>query len=534
MRRTALVLAMLVVLLLPAAAAATVSGGCQLIGSTASGGSIDLTSGTVWHLRSTDRISVSGSAPKLQTDAHANAYLLSLAIPVAGGTSGGDTTGSVEDVDISTLAIIGRVWVIAGSSGGPGGGCAGAFDIIIDDVNPLLTVLGGGGLGAALIGALGTFWAVRRPNSAWRLAVGMVSLLMLIGGAGLVLQQFWVPDAPATALHVSAFTQSVIAPAQASIDPSVLVQSAGLALLLVILMPFPSELFNKTLEENLDRIRAGMRRVPVLGHFAAEPPSAPAEPPSASAEGTRALHALGIGAFVLVSGLLYGLLDPGFGPKADSAVTFLGFVAALLAVTWAANLPRRAMHWSLSGDRGRLHAVPGALVIAAACVLISRVAGFLPGYLYGLVLGYTFARNLEEAPTARSHAMGAWWMLGLAAVCWLMLGAARSPGIAGTLPGAIGQTVLAALLVAGIEGIVFGFVPLRFLPGEHVFRWRRSQWGILYAIGLFGFIWVVLNPANGLVAATQHGSLGTALGLFIGFGLFSVLFWGYFRFRPSR
>ncbi len=130
--------------------------------------------------------------------------------------------------------------------------------------------------------------------------------------------------------------------------------------------------------------------------------------------------------------------------------------------------------------------------------------------------------------------MVGWWMLGVAVVCWVMIEATRSPGIRETLPGAIGENVLAALVVAGIEAIVFGFVPLRFLPGEHIFHWRRSQWAVLYAIGLFGFIWVVLNPANGLVATAQRGSLGTALGLFIGFGLVSVLFWAFFRFRLSR
>jgi hypothetical protein len=62
----------------------------------------------------------------------------------------------------------------------------------------------------------------------------------------------------------------------------------------------------------------------------------------------------------------------------------------------------------------------------------------------------------------------------------------------------------------------------------------RQRRAVLYAIGLFGFIWVVLNPANGVVATAQRGSLGTALGLFIGFGLVSVLFWAFFRFRLSR
>ena len=46
---------------------------------------------------------------------------------------------------------------------------------------------------------------------------------------------------------------------------------------------------------------------------------------------------------------------------------------------------------------------------------------------------------------------------------------------------AVAETVLAAVMVAGLEGTVFGLLPLRFLPGESVYAWNRVVWGALLA-----------------------------------------------------
>ena len=40
-------------------------------------------------------------------------------------------------------------------------------------------------------------------------------------------------------------------------------------------------------------------------------------------------------------------------------------------------------------------------------------------------------------------------------------------------------------VVAGVELTVFGMVPLRYLPGEHVYRWNRRLWAALFGIVIF-------------------------------------------------
>jgi hypothetical protein len=530
MRRALVVLAAAGILLaLPAAAAADVSGGCTLTGTSTSGGAIDLTTATVWHVRSTDRISGSATAPATQYHVTIDASVLGLAVPVASGESNGATHALSSEYAVADLAGLGRVFSIAGESTGPHGGCSGHVQVVIDDANPLLNALGGGGLAALVVGLLGIAWLARNPVNPKRMVVALPLGVLAGAGSALILQQTAFLGGQAESLGRSAFVDAVAGPAQVSLDPAILAQSAVLTMLVVVLLPFPSELFNRTLEENLGEIRAAFRRMPLVGRLMDDAPPAGAVRPAAA----EPRHLLVIAAFVLVSGLLYGLLDPRFGPDPRSLVTYAGLVMALVGVTWATALPIRAVHRA-AGDGGHLRAVPGTLAIAAACVLVSRLAGFLPGYLYGVILGYAFARQLGVPEEGRSHALSAWWMLGLAFVAWLTLGAVRGLGIEGSMPAAVAESVLAALVVAGIEGIVFGLVPLRFMRGEPIFRWHRWRWAALYAIGVFGFISILIDPTTGFLVPSKQTSVVSAVALFIGFGLASVLFWGYFRFRPER
>jgi hypothetical protein len=59
-------------------------------------------------------------------------------------------------------------------------------------------------------------------------------------------------------------------------------------------------------------------------------------------------------------------------------------------------------------------------------------------------------------------------------------------------------------------------------------------WFVLIGLGVLGFAHVLLNPSAGYLADTTRTSFFTLVGLLLVFGIASVLFWGYFRFRPKR
>jgi hypothetical protein len=79
-------------------------------------------------------------------------------------------------------------------------------------------------------------------------------------------------------------------------------------------------------------------------------------------------------------------------------------------------------------------------------------------------------------------------------------------------------------------------LPLRFMPGAAVFDWNRRVWVVLMALGLFGFVHVLLNPAAGAgyLADSTRTSFLTLVVLLALFGIASVAFWAYFRFRPKK
>jgi hypothetical protein len=182
-----------VLLSFPAGAAAVITGGCTGEGHATSG-NVNLTTATEWHIKRDDVGGGSGTAPAPIRAASVSAYAAGVSIPIAGGTSeDGETTGSVENVSASTLAILGSRFIIAGSASGDAT-CNGQITIIIDEVNPLLTLLGGGGLLLALVGLLAIIMGAR-SDAGW----GSRILAFVLGGLGglglgLALEQFGILD----------------------------------------------------------------------------------------------------------------------------------------------------------------------------------------------------------------------------------------------------------------------------------------------------------------------------------------------------
>lgn len=309
------------------------------------------------------------------------------------------------------------------------------------------------------------------------------------------------------------FAASLARPGDVSTDVVVIAQSALLALAIVLLMPFPAALFNSTLEEHYDEVRGWFPRLPGgVGAFWGSWP--------------------GVAAFVVVSALLYGFLDPGFGPTVESAAEVAGIALGIVLTAVAFQLPELLAHRGGAGTR--LRVLPGTIVVGLACVVVSRLTGFLPGYVYGLILGFTFASELSRIQEARRTAAAGALMLALAVAAWLVTGALGDAAADTSIAGIVLRTVLAAIVVGGLEGVVFGLLPLRFLQGEVVFGWNRVIWGVLFGLGVFAFAHVLVNPASGYLADSSRTPLLTIVALFLGFGVVSVAFWGYFRFRTPR
>lgn len=311
---------------------------------------------------------------------------------------------------------------------------------------------------------------------------------------------------------------SVLSAADAAWDAGALALAAVLAAVLMLLIVFPSELFNATLDEHHDEIMAGVRR-----RFAWMPRRGP---DVAAGRGW-----LGFLTITVVSALLYGLLDPGFGPNVASAVLLIGVVTG---VAFGTVVVASTSGWFARSRFGRsdyyFRVLPATLVIAALCVAISRLVGFLPGYLYGLVGGLAFRKSLDDDDQGRTVLVSSSVVLVAAFAGWLAYGpvSARVESGSTSFGWLALEAVLAGTFIAGIEGLLFGLVPLKFLSGEKLFTWNKTAWVVLYSITAFLFLHLIARAAAPGVGATDWLRAGA---LFLGFGLASVAFWAYWRRR---
>ena len=186
-----------VLLAMPLAASATITGGCTAEGHSTST-SANITTDTEWHLHKDDIAGGSGTAPVNMTKASVVAYALGIGLPVAGGESkpgdDGDTAGATDGIAVSSYAILGKRFVVGGTATGAGAPCSGSILIILDDVDALFTLLGGGGILIAVVALLILIGLSRGGGGCLPRLIG--GLFGLLGGTGAALagEQFGFLD----------------------------------------------------------------------------------------------------------------------------------------------------------------------------------------------------------------------------------------------------------------------------------------------------------------------------------------------------
>lgn len=347
------------------------------------------------------------------------------------------------------------------------------------------------------------------------------------------------PTPTPTSKPVVAWPEHLHSPGQTAggggIDLGALGGMSLLALLIAFLVPFPGTLFNKTVEANYTEIQgwiAGLkRRWNSFLNALAIGPLGPVR------RGVSRLLAgrFGVLIFLGLSALVYGFLSPTFGLDPDSLALFLGLLVGLAFITAAFDLPLRIYHGrtSKAHDKGVLRALWWTLLVAVICVVVSRLMNFQPGYLYGLVVSIVFVTEISR----RDEGIGVWlasfWLIILSFVAWILLAFVRQGEFDPWLSLFL-QTVLVTFVVAGIETLAIGLLPMRFLPGHPLFQWRRGAWFVLFALSIMGYLLILVDPANGYLSDDSRTPMLIGVIFLVTFGIVSFGTWAYFRYRPAR
>lgn len=270
---------------------------------------------------------------------------------------------------------------------------------------------------------------------------------------------------------------------------------------------FPAEIFNKALEERHER-----------PHSLRWPPS------------------VQLVVFGLLSSLLLVLVEPDAAFDRRTVALAIGLMIAVVLTTLSYCLPGELLHRRTSLRRSVLRTLPVALVIAGVCAVASRVLDFQPGYVYGLIAGYApIARVLGSSPAERRWHEGRAVLVGalvtlavslLAWVLWSLVTVTPGSGF-GML---VLDSALGAMALTGIETVLFGLIPMALLDGLVLLVWSRRIWATVYIPTAVAYLVLLMHDRKPATA----DAFFRAMLLFVCFGLFSMGFWAYVRYRTPR
>ncbi|MBX3195014.1 MAG: hypothetical protein KF727_07960 [Microbacteriaceae bacterium] len=333
----------------------------------------------------------------------------------------------------------------------------------------------------------------------------------VVGGGG-----FGDPTVFGTSL-----TSPFDAPAMSFVlSPAGLVLSGTIAIAFLLLVGFPAELLESTIRSNYDRAFGWLGRLREwVGRMLAPVARALSRP------------WVGTSITVLAAAVILGFADPGFGFTGASLRLVLAMVVSVVAINIGLSLVVMRVARRAFDVTAVLQPMPAALAIVVLSVLVSRLAGISPGFLFGIVLGIAYARELRLRDDARLGLLGVGLTIAAGLLAWLGYGAATAlMSGEGFVNNLIIET-LAAITLEALGTLLVALLPIEFLDGRTIFRWSKLAWAGAYAVAALVFVVVVLPLSDnwGTMSAPMFG-WGT---LFAVFAVVAIATWAIFRRRVS-
>jgi hypothetical protein len=311
---------------------------------------------------------------------------------------------------------------------------------------------------------------------------------------------------------------SALPVAATALTPRNALWAAAAAVILVLLIALPTQLFNSASETASERIGTWWARIRPTRAAGASPPSSAGRPRVAWSGWPFA--ALG----VLAASVISALVDPQLGFDEASLRTVLSILVSFIldvVLGWFVLLliVRRTHPESVATFEFK----PLTLIVVAVAVLLTRITGFQPGIVFGLVAGVAFGGVLGTAK-ARVALTGLGYSFVIGVLAWI--GYSALSGVAGPHPGAVlvfVQESLSSAAIAGIAALPIALLPIGALVGREVWKWNRIAWAAGYTIGLVGFF-LVLMPMP-FAWADVPLSLWTWIGLYLAYAVVAVVVW---------
>ncbi|MEI7743213.1 MAG: FGLLP motif-containing membrane protein [Chloroflexota bacterium] len=354
------------------------------------------------------------------------------------------------------------------------------------------------------------------------------------GGAAVIVD----PNGPGGHGHgaTPAFIASIPGTSGFHLDPAIVATNVLLALGFVFFFGLTSEIFNSTIDEHRTEIEGWTSSIAARLAFLAPIAALDARLDRLAETGRRgaALHGLVI---VLVIGIVYGVFSGDIGFNPETVVLLSSIMVGLGLLTYlnygGKSLILRRRH----GAQAITRLYGSAVVVAVVCVLASRIGGFHPGMIYGFVASTVILTPvaLEHRDEARVILLPALGLLLLSVVSFLLIDPLAQAAAAGdSLVLSILRAVVGITFIAGLEGLLFNLLPIRFMDGAKVMAWSRLGWGAIYSLVVFAWWQLLLNRDAAYVDAFRQTNVQAVAAFLVFFMVTTGLTWGFFRYRARR
>lgn len=300
-----------------------------------------------------------------------------------------------------------------------------------------------------------------------------------------------------------------------SARPGNILWAIGFAVVLVLLVAFPTHLLNTAAEHGTDRFSTWWARTRTTKR---------ALPPA-----IEKLNGwpLAIGG-VVVASIISAFVDPRFGVDPGGSLRILGSILLAFALDVALGwvLLLLFLRRTMPDAKARLRFAPASLLLVAAAVVFSRITGFQPGIVFGLVAGVVIGATLATAAKARVALIGLGYSFAAGLLAWIIYTIVTA--VSGPADSAVAlflQETLSAVAIGGMAVLPVALFPLRGMTGYDIFAWNKIVWGIAYGLGLIGFFFVLMPMPFAWQGVPLE--LGVWVGLYLAYAIAAVAIWAF-------
>jgi hypothetical protein len=203
-------------------------------------------------------------------------------------------------------------------------------------------------------------------------------------------------------------------------------------------------------------------------------------------------------------------------------------------VTYFYNGGQLIISRQMFGMGGVIRLFPIGVLVAAVCVLFTRLDGFQPGIIYGFIASAavvsTTEPNKEQSGKILFYPVLA--LLGLCLLSWFLISPFRDLATDhSSLWAALPETIAVGVFVGGLEGTFFQMIPIRYMDGHKVWSWNKLAWVLLAGSAAFMFWEILLHKQSSSASSVTHGTPAVAIVAMSICCILSLGFYAFFRLR---